>query len=49
MKSDRTMEMLKETIRDEFQTLRKLEKKGNDEMIKFMVYENITPLIQFLG
>jgi len=49
MKTDRTMEILKETIRDDFRTLRRFEKEGNDRMIQFMVYENLTPLIEFLG
>lgn len=49
MKTDRTMEILKETIRDDFQALRRFEREGNDRMIQFMVYGNLTPLIEFLG
>ena len=49
MKTDRTMEILKETIRDDFKALRRFEREENYEMIRFMVYEKITPLIEFLG
>lgn len=49
MKTDRTMAILKETIRDDFQTLRRFEREGNDRMIQFMVYENLTPLVEFFG
>ena len=49
MKTDRTMEMLKETIRDDFKSLRAFEKEENDRMVQYLVYENLTPLIALLG
>ena len=49
MNTDRTMEMLKEMIRDNFYSLRAFEKKDNIRMMQFIVYENLSPLIELLG
>ena len=49
MKTDRTMEMLKKSIRDYFGTLRRFTVKNDTEMINFLVYQNLRPLIQLLG
>ena len=49
MNTDRTMEMLKEMIRDNFHSLRAFEKEDNTRMMQFIVYENLSPLIELLG
>ena len=49
MNTDRTMEMLKEMIRDNFYSLRAFEKEDNARMMQFIVYENLSPLIELLG
>ena len=49
MNTDRTMEMLKEMIRDNFYSLRVFEKEENIRMMQFIVYENLSPLIELLS
>ena len=49
MKTDRTMEILKEMIRDNFYSLRAFEKEDDIRMMQFIVYENLSPLIELLG
>ena len=49
MKSDRTMEILKKRIRDYFGSLRRFTEKEDTEMINFLVYQKISPLVQLLG
>ena len=49
MNTDKTMEILKEMIRDNFYSLRVFEKEENIPMMQFIVYENLSPLIELLG
>ena len=49
MNNDRTMEILKEMIRDNFYSLRAFEKEDDTRMMQYIVYENLSPLIELLG